>query len=169
VNCSFLLTFLSRARKAKEFIDNLAHTAIAEAEERNNKLAEGERSENLLSPFLNLDVSELPIQRDQYLRDVMVSFLVAGRDTTSTALAFFFYLMAMNPVEQERLHQEISQRFVRGSAMSWDLVDGSLPFLTACIKECLRLYPPVPVVSGYNYLNVLLPFFTVEFRTPKLL
>ena len=39
------------------------------------------------------------------------TFLVAGYETTSTALAYVSYLLALNPIIQEKLQQEIDNYF----------------------------------------------------------
>lgn len=46
---------------------------------------------DLLSRFMGV------VSDDEYLRDIVVSFLLAGRDTVASGLTVFFYLMARNP------------------------------------------------------------------------
>jgi cytochrome P450 len=36
-------------------------------------------------------------------------FLVAGSETTSVLLSFFFYIMATEPIVQEKVYEEIQQ------------------------------------------------------------
>ncbi len=38
-------------------------------------------------------------------------FLVAGYETTSVLISFFFYIMATEPIVQEKVYEEIRQEF----------------------------------------------------------
>ncbi len=107
----------------------------------------------LAVPFLRLEVPN----PDEFMRDVLVNFLVAGRDTTSAALTFFLYLMAHNAPVQQQVREEISRNYQRGSDVPWAIVDGKLPYLTACIRETLRLYPPVPIDPKMALKDDVLP------------
>ena len=45
---------------------------------------------------------------EKFLRDRLLNFLFAGRDTTSSVLTWFFLLMASNPSVEEKVLQEIA-------------------------------------------------------------
>ncbi|NXH37413.1 CP4F4 protein, partial [Myiagra hebetior] len=76
------------------------------------------------------------------------TFMFEGHDTTASGLAWLFYNLASHPEHQEQCRQEV-QELLAG----WDTVDiewedlSQLPFTTMCIKESLRLHPPVTAVS----------------------
>ncbi|GBM53400.1 Cytochrome P450 3A24 [Araneus ventricosus] len=65
-------------------------------------------------------------------------FLLAGYETTATALAFTFYLLIKHPEIQERLYREIE----KAEDDSYSTVQ-SLQYLDQIFTESLRLYPPV--------------------------
>jgi len=67
-------------------------------------------------------------------------FILAGFETTSTALAFTTYLLAMNPKVQEQLFEEIDQHFAKVEDINYDSVH-KLPYLECVIQEALRHYP----------------------------
>jgi cytochrome P450 len=81
---------------------------------------------------------------------VVINFLLAGRDTTSSALTWFFWLVSTRPDVEERTVREI--RAVRalsshGSThpsptFSLDELR-DMHYLHAAITESMRLYPPV--------------------------
>jgi cytochrome P450 len=97
---------------------------------------------DLLSRYLCLrDPQGLPFS-DAYLRDVVMNFLIAGRDTTAILLTWAFYLLARHPEAADRAIDEIDER-VGGRVPTWDDL-GQLPYLRAVLDETLRLYPPVP-------------------------
>lgn len=84
-------------------------------------------------------------------------FLV-GIDTTSNAVASILYQLALRPNVQERLNEEINKVLKGRSLMPGDI--NQMPYLRACVKEVLRMYPVVigngrqltkdTVICGYN-------------------
>jgi cytochrome P450 len=70
---------------------------------------------------------------DVELRDELMTLLVAGHETTATALAWAFELLLRRPEALARLEQEISE--------------GGEEYLDAVIKETLRLRPVLPIVG----------------------
>ncbi|NXU53887.1 CP4FE hydroxylase, partial [Turnix velox] len=73
---------------------------------------------------------------------------LVGHDTTASGLAWLFYNLACHPHHQERCRQEVHQ-LLKGrnpEEMKWEDLS-HLPFTTMCIKESLRLHPPVTAVS----------------------
>ncbi|KAJ7633029.1 high nitrogen upregulated cytochrome P450 monooxygenase 2 [Roridomyces roridus] len=74
--------------------------------------------------------------------------IVAASDTTAHLLTSLMWCLVSNPKSYKRVQQEIDAMFV----VEDDLVDFSkhqkCVFLSACINETLRLFPPVPVNGG---------------------
>ncbi|KAG7390173.1 hypothetical protein PHYPSEUDO_008627 [Phytophthora pseudosyringae] len=85
-----------------------------------------------------------------YLRDIVVNFIIAGRDTTAQALSWFFYCLSKNPQVETKIREEISAKlpklFDGQCSPSMDEV-GELTYVEAALRETLRLYPSVPIVS----------------------
>ncbi|WP_299288636.1 cytochrome P450 [uncultured Tateyamaria sp.] len=79
------------------------------------------------------------------LRDNLLTFIVAGHETTALTLAWSMYLCAFDPDVQERARTE-AQSVLQGRAATGDDV-ASLPFIRQIIDEALRLYPPAGIVS----------------------
>ncbi|MBW3596866.1 MAG: cytochrome P450 [Planctomycetes bacterium] len=75
------------------------------------------------------------------LRDHVMTMLIAGHETTATAVAFLFGLLARRGDVQEQLHAEV-QPLPPGEAPL-----EALPYTEAVWNETLRLYPPVPVLD----------------------
>jgi len=87
------------------------------------------------------DTTTLPFS-DKYLRDILMNFLIAGRDTTAILLTWTFYLLAIHKDKEDKLIEEI-ERVLAGEEPSYDKVK-EMPYLKAVLDETLRLYPPVP-------------------------
>jgi cytochrome P450 len=82
---------------------------------------------------------------DPEIRDELVTALVAGHETTATALAWAFERVLGHPPVLDRLRDEV--RGVAGGAEPDPEKLAALPFLDATIKEVLRLRPVIPVVG----------------------
>lgn len=74
------------------------------------------------------------------LRFNLLTFIVAGHETTALTLAWAFYLCAFDPAVQERARDEAQAALGDRAAGAEDL--DALPFCRAIIEESLRLYPP---------------------------
>ncbi|XP_041270201.1 cytochrome P450 4F3-like isoform X1 [Onychostruthus taczanowskii] len=76
------------------------------------------------------------------------TFMFEGHDTTASGLAWLFYNLAGHPEHQERCRQEVQELLAGRDTADIEWEDLSqLPFTTMCIKESLRLHPPVTAVS----------------------
>ncbi|XP_069498349.1 cytochrome P450 4B1-like [Ambystoma mexicanum] len=83
---------------------------------------------------------------DEDLRAEVDTFMFEGHDTTSSGISWILYCMAKYPEHQEKCREELQGILGDCRTMEWDEI-GQIPYTTMCIKECLRLYPPVPRVA----------------------
>ncbi|XP_029474140.1 cytochrome P450 4B1-like isoform X2 [Rhinatrema bivittatum] len=83
---------------------------------------------------------------DADLRAEVDTFMFEGHDTTASGISWILYCMAMYPEHQEKCREEIQEILGDRDTVQWDDL-GRMNYTTMCIKECLRLYPPVPGVS----------------------
>ena len=127
---------------------------------------------DLLSRFIELGKDSESDLTDKSLRDVVLNFVIAGRDTTATTLSWAIYMVMTHPHVAEKLYSELKtfeedqareekvslhpydtenlELFNRRVAqfaglLSYDSL-GKLYYLHAVITETLRLYPAVPQV-----------------------
>ncbi|WP_081994645.1 cytochrome P450 [Paracoccus sp. PAMC 22219] len=82
--------------------------------------------------------------RDE-LRDNLLTFIVAGHETTALTLAWALYLMAFAPDIQEAAAAEARAALGDRAATAADL--GALPLTMRIVNETLRLYPPAAFLS----------------------
>ena len=75
-----------------------------------------------------------------------LSLLMAGYETTATALSWWALLMAQQPLAAARAAAEVDRLLGTRAPCADDVPQ--LPFLTATLKECLRLYPPLPMLMA---------------------
>ncbi|RFU78314.1 cytochrome p450 [Trichoderma arundinaceum] len=79
---------------------------------------------------------------DDSIIDNMITFLIAGHETTSGLLSFAFYYLLANPRTMEKARQEVDE--VSGGEPITVQHLSKLPYLTAVLKETLRLQPTAP-------------------------
>ena len=79
------------------------------------------------------------------LRDNLLTFIVAGHETTALTLAWAFYLCAFDQDVQDKARAEAQSVLQGRTATAADLPN--LPYCRMIIDEALRLYPPAALVS----------------------
>lgn len=77
---------------------------------------------------------------DTQLADEVATMILAGHETTATALFWALYLLALDPANQDRLAREAA------AAPATDDLE-RLPFTRATVQETMRLYPPAFVIA----------------------
>ena len=91
----------------------------------------------------------------KYLEDIILSFIIAGKDTTGSTLSWFIYTMCKHPLAQEKIAiegweatkvRENSSFGELAASLSEEALE-KMQYLHAALTETLRLYPPVPVVN----------------------
>ncbi|CAH2047140.1 unnamed protein product, partial [Thlaspi arvense] len=109
---------------------------------RREEIIRGEKEPSMdaVTYYLNSDTAKYKLLKpsnDTFIRDTVLSLLLAGRDSTSSALSWFFWLLSKNPQVMNKIRHEISTKF--------DPTDlEKLVYLHAAMYESMRLYPPVP-------------------------
>jgi cytochrome P450 len=81
---------------------------------------------------------------DAQLRDELMTLLMAGHETTATALAWTMHRVLTEPGVRDRVRSELADVARGGRVAAEDL--GRLPYLDAVVKETLRLNPVIPDV-----------------------
>ncbi|XP_009594945.1 cytochrome P450 94A2-like [Nicotiana tomentosiformis] len=107
--------------------------------------------DDLLSRFL---ISSEQYQDEEFIIDIVISFILAGRDTTSAALTWFFWLIFKNPNVEKEILEEIAKSSNESS--TYDEVK-DMPYTHASLCESMRFFPPVPVDTKEAMQDDILP------------
>lgn len=79
------------------------------------------------------------------LRDNLLTFIVAGHETTALTLGWALYLCAFDEAVQDRAREEAQSVLAGRTASESDIAN--LPYIRQIIDETLRLYPPAAFLS----------------------
>ncbi|KAL5717085.1 12-hydroxyjasmonoyl-L-amino acid 12-hydroxylase [Ranunculus cassubicifolius] len=143
------LVNIGSEKKLKEAI-NLVHILADQVINQRRKLGVQDHND-LLSRFM------CSINDDKYLKDIVISFLLAGRDTVASALISFFFLLSQNPEVESEILMESDRVMKPGQEIVGYEELREMPYLQAALYECMRLYPPVQFDSKFAEEDDVLP------------
>ncbi|KAH0464795.1 hypothetical protein IEQ34_004898 [Dendrobium chrysotoxum] len=156
----------AQLRKNIKLIDKFVYKVINEKiEQLSQKKDDALMKEDILSRLLMERERDPDTISYQYLRDIVLNFLLAGRDTTAGTLSWFFYLLCKNPNVQEKVAQEVRDAIMEKETLSinefhlflTEEVLNGMHYLHAALTETLRLYPAVPLDVKYCFSDDTLP------------
>ena len=120
---------LDDLRRDLEAVDEVLLAEIAE----HRSAPDLDARDDILSMLVGVRFSDGEGMSDTELRDQLMTLLLAGHETTATALAWTFDLLLRNPASLARLRAELN--------------DDGEDYLRAVITESLRLRPVVPLAG----------------------
>jgi cytochrome P450 len=141
-----------------EFVIKLINTRIQQIQ--NSKDDSVSKRSDILSRFLQVKGYDT-----KYLRDIILNFVIAGKDTTAATLSWFMYMLCKYPAVQEKAAKEVREatntktissctEFV--SSVTDEAIE-KMTYLHAVLTETLRLYPAVPVDAKICFCDDTLP------------
>lgn len=150
----FSIGLEAKLKKNIQVIDDFVFQLITHKRELMKSDTGDKGKEDILSRFIIASEKNPEEITDKYLRDIILNFLIAGKDSTANTLSWFFYMMCKNPLVQEKIVDEISKatrfngansEFRDFAMMLTEKVIDSMHYLHAALTETLRLYPAVPL------------------------
>lgn len=157
---SFIPTRADRILEESNVIAHREAAAIIAERTREVRAAgdvdEGAFGKDLLSMLLKSNMSaELRPEQKMTDEDVfaqVTTFMLAGNETSATALTWILWRLAQHPDMQQRLRDECAEV----SEADYSAVN-QLPFLEAVVRESLRLDSPVPATLRVTKEDVTVP------------
>ncbi|KAB1213128.1 Cytochrome P450 86B1 [Morella rubra] len=146
----FGIGYEKRLKEAIKIVHHFAEKTLARR--KNDRIESNDRSDLLSRLIEHSEVEKRGDFSDKLLRDFCISFILAGRDTTSVALAWFFWLVDKNPEVENRILCETND--ILGHRKCHTDLDNvvftveeleKMVYLQAALSESLRLYPSVPI------------------------
>ncbi|KAJ3370214.1 hypothetical protein GGF31_004272 [Allomyces arbusculus] len=126
----------------------LGAKVVADARARQ---ASGESDTSAPTTILDLLLAQSDLSEDSLQAEVL-TFLLAGHETTASTLTFMVQLLAAHPEHKQRLFDEVDEVLGRDGTPSYEDLS-KLKWLTAVMKETLRLFPMLHVVINFMQLH----------------
>ncbi|NXT92156.1 CP4B1 protein, partial [Anhinga rufa] len=158
-NFSYKDVFYDLTRKGHDFraACKLAHTHTDKVIKERKMLLSSEKELDKIQKKRHLDFLDILLctkdangigLSDEDLRAEVDTFMFAGHDTTASGISWLLYCLSLYPKHQQQCREEIQGILGNRDTIEWEDL-GKMTYTTMCIKESLRLFPPVPSVSRY--------------------
>jgi cytochrome P450 len=138
-------------KKSLRVINDYVYKIITSKIEQSQKLQDNSLGlkEDILSRFIELNETD-----SKYLKDIILSFIIAGKDTSAITLSWFIYELCKHPHVQEKIAQEIREVTKSEEGLTIDELAAKvteesmekMQYLHAALTETIRLHPAIPVV-----------------------
>ncbi|MFS7945367.1 putative abieta-7,13-dien-18-ol hydroxylase [Helianthus anomalus] len=155
----------AQLKKTIRMVDEFVYELIRNKREQMKDTNVHRDKEDILSRFLIESENDPENMTDKYLRDITLSFVIAGKDTSANTLAWFFYMLCKHPLIQQKIADEVKTATEADDDTSMDefgvkLTEAALEkmcYLHAALSETLRLYPAVPLDGKSAVKDDVLP------------
>jgi cytochrome P450 len=115
--------------------------------------------EHLLALLLQTKYEDGTSLSEEEIKDQVITFLIAGHETTANVLSWIWYLLSQHPQVEKRFHEEIDHVLMGKPPTFEHIVE--LTYTTQVFHEALRLYPAAWImlreakeevqVAGYTF------------------
>ncbi|XP_012288296.2 uncharacterized protein LOC105704030 [Orussus abietinus] len=127
----------------------------------NERIKSGNKRNDLIDLLIELKNSKQEIEGFQFDGDDLVAqaavFFTAGFETSSTAISFTLYELALQPEIQNRLRKEIHEALEENNGeITYEMVV-NLPYLDMVVSETLRKFPPLPLLDRVTAADYKVP------------
>ncbi|KAI7747867.1 hypothetical protein M8C21_027439, partial [Ambrosia artemisiifolia] len=132
---------------AWETIDQFVYKYLYQKQEEYNNMNHGAEKFLFYTAIMKelTDQSDNSLDTKKILRDTTVNLMFAGKGTVSSALCWFFYLLARNPAIEDKILEEIYTHLEVNAHKRWNTKElDKMVYLHGALCESLRLYPPIP-------------------------
>ncbi len=143
-----------REERAMQSLDSIIFRIIDE------RRASGVDKGDLLSMLLLAEDEEGGKNSVQQVHDEVISLFLAGHETTANLLTWVWYLLALHPEVENRLHQELAEVLGERPPEVRDVA--RLVYTGMIIKETLRLYPSAWIITREAIADVEIGGFTLR-------
>ncbi|KAL2813045.1 cytochrome P450 [Aspergillus cavernicola] len=144
--------FRGRDQKFRDDIAVLRNTALQVLEAR--KAGQSDRNDLLAAMLRGVDSKTGRKMTDESIMDNLITFLIAGHETTSGLLSFVFYQLLRHPETYRKAQQEVDEVVGQGVIEVSHL--SKLPYLNSVLRETLRLNATIPLFTVQAFEDTLL-------------
>ncbi|CAJ0538636.1 Ff.00g066510.m01.CDS01 [Fusarium sp. VM40] len=146
------VVYRERDRKYQYDIEIMRSTARGVLDARK---ADGTTRKDLLTAMLEgVDTKTGKKMTDESIMDNLITFLIAGHETTSGLLSFAFYQLLTHPNAYQVAQNEVDQVVGKGPVQVEHL--SKLPYLNSVLRETLRINATIPLFTVEAFEDTLL-------------
>ncbi len=145
----------SNFNKGRKYLDAKMYEMIKE------RRASGEDQGDLLSMLIQAldEEGDHTGMSDAQVHDEVLTFFLAGHETTALALTWTWYLLSQHPEVEAKLHAELDS--VLGGRLPTIEDLPRLPYTEMVFAEAMRLYPPAYATSRWTVTETKLGDYTL--------
>ncbi|GIY31056.1 cytochrome P450 4V2 [Caerostris darwini] len=122
------------------------------------------RPQCLLDVLLKLHIGDQVLDEEE-VRQEVDTFIAAGHDTVAVAVKWALFLIGLYPEVQQKIHQELDSLLGADSKGPLSVSDlNELKYLECVLKECNRIYPPVPIIARKISEDISICGYTIPKR-----
>ncbi|XP_059062923.1 probable cytochrome P450 301a1, mitochondrial isoform X2 [Achroia grisella] len=138
-------------------LDNLIGKHVMEAEQAISFRTQDEIGKNSLINAMLMSDEKMNAED---IATIIMDMLLIGVNTVTSSMSFLLYNLAKYQRSQRMLYEEISKAYNTDN-IDIDKIKEETPYLQACIKETLRLVPPIPVLTRILSRNITLDKYNI--------
>ncbi|XP_055713674.1 cytochrome P450 6g1-like [Phlebotomus papatasi] len=152
------------SRETNEFVRSTVNYVIEE------RIKSGIKRNDLIDTLITIKETDGDLFKGDTLVAQAAVFLIAGYETSSSAISFTLFELARHPEVQEKLRKEIKEYAEKYGTIQYETIN-EMEYLQSVVQETLRLYPSLPFldricapVNGEQFYS-LEPYH--KFQIPK--
>ncbi|TDZ38726.1 Bifunctional cytochrome P450/NADPH--P450 reductase [Colletotrichum spinosum] len=146
--------FRGRDQKFNDDIEILRSTAREVLESRKTEGDKSSRRDLLTAMLEGVDTKTGKKMTDESIMDNLITFLIAGHETTSGLLSFAFYQLLKHPEAYQKAQQEVDNVVGKGQIKVDHL--SKLPYINGVLRETLRINATIPLFTVEAFEDTLL-------------
>ena len=140
----FMHVFLAPNRLLEARKRQIEHSEITVKKRLQSQLTRG--SADFMESMLHGGLTDKEMEANANI------LIIAGSETTASLLSGVTYWLLQSPEAMAKVTQEVRSAMKTEDEITFHNTAVRLPYMLACLKEALRMYPPVP--SGTERITV---------------
>ena len=163
----------SHGKKMKELCKIVHDHAEQVIRERREVLASQEQEKVAYEKRKHLDFLDILLMAkdeegrgmsDLEIRNEVDTFMFEGHDTTTSAMSWTLYCLAQHPQHQDKIREEVRSVLKGREWLEYEDLK-QLNYTSWCIKEAMRLYPPVYTITRQTEKEIYLGEYLIPEKT----
>ncbi|XP_055681828.1 uncharacterized protein LOC129789204 [Lutzomyia longipalpis] len=134
----FRFQFLSK--ETNEFLRSSINYVMDE------RMKSGKKRNDLIDVLIAMREEDSELFKGDTLVAQAAIFLVAGYETSSSAISYALFELARHPEIQEKVRKEIKEYMEKYGSVQYETIH-EMDYLHCIVQEILRLYPPLPFLD----------------------